>query len=207
MKVLILSPHTDDAELAMGGTIVKLVENSSDLTVLTFSAVGRKQLREECERTLKVLGVENVEIHDFPVRQFPQHRQVILEILYRYNQEHEPDVVFTPSTSDLHQDHQVVTNEAMRAFKRSTLLGYFNYWNNIIYRENCFVSLGEKHVKKKVKALMNYKSQMPRHYFDEEYIVSLMRARGGQISEKYAESFEVIKLIFKNPLEIREIET
>jgi hypothetical protein len=34
-----------------------------------------------------------------------------------------------------------------------------------------------------------------RDYFDEEYIWSLARSRGGQIRNHYSEAFEVIRLI------------
>ena len=194
-KVMVLSPHTDDGELGAGGTIAKLVENGSELTYFAFSA-PKKVLREECTKALNVLGLKNFKIFDFKVRHFPTYRQKILEILFDYNKRNKLDLILTPSTNDLHQDHQTVTNEALRAFKHSTILGYELPWNNIVFRENCFVILEENHVHKKIEALWNYKSQISRrHYFDKEYLMGLTRSRGAQIEEKYAEAFEVIKLV------------
>ena len=194
-KVLVLSPHTDDGELGAGGTIAKLVENGSQLTYFAFSA-PREVLREECTLALNVLGVKNFKIFDFQVRYFPMHRQEILEILFDYNEKNKPDLVLTPSPNDLHQDHQTVTNEALRAFKHSTILGYELPWNNIIFRENCFITLEERHICKKIEALWNYKSQISRrHYFDKEYLMGLTRSRGVQINKKYAEAFEAIKIV------------
>jgi LmbE family N-acetylglucosaminyl deacetylase len=195
-NVLVLSPHTDDGELGAGGTIAKLVENGSQLNYFAFSA-PREVLIEECSKALNVLGVETFKIFDFKVRYFPKQRQEILEILFDYNEKNKPDLVLTPSPNDLHQDHQTVTNEALRAFKHSTILGYELPWNNIIFRENCFITLEERHVKKKIQALWNYKSQISRrHYFDKEYLIGLTRSRGTQIQEKYAEAFEAIKIVF-----------
>lgn len=194
-KVLVLSPHTDDGELGAGGTIAKLVETGSQLTYFAFSA-PRDVLREECIIALTVLGVKNYKIFDFQVRYFPTHRQEILELLFDYNEKHKPDLVLTPSPNDLHQDHQTVTNEALRAFKHSTILGYELPWNNIVFRENCFIILEERHIHKKIEALWNYKSQISRrHYFDKEYLTGLTRSRGAQIMEKYAEAFEAIKIV------------
>jgi len=48
-KVLVLSPHTDDGELGAGGTIVKLVENGSEVTYFALSA-PREILKSECRR-------------------------------------------------------------------------------------------------------------------------------------------------------------
>ena len=35
LNVLVLSPHADDAELGMGGTIAKLVKQKNNVTILT----------------------------------------------------------------------------------------------------------------------------------------------------------------------------
>ena len=194
-KVLVLSPHTDDGELGAGGTIARLVENGSKITHFAFSA-PRDILKKECKRCLEVLGIKDYEIFDFNVRHFPELRQEILEILFEYNKKAKPDLVLTPSTNDLHQDHQTVTSEALRAFKSSTIFGYELPWNNIIFRENCFIRLKERHVQKKIEALWNYETQISeRHYFDKEYLRGLTRSRGAQIGVKYAEAFEAIKLV------------
>ena len=193
-NILVLSPHTDDGELAAGGTIRRFVEEGSNVTYVALSA-PRQELHEECAECLGVLGVEDYSILDFPRRRFPEKRQEILQYLFDYNKEHQVDLVLTPSTQDLHQDHQTVTNEVMRAFKHSTIFGYELPWNNIIFHENCFVALNENQVEKKLEALKHYDTQKSRQYFDREYLHGLMRAKGLHIGEKYAESFEVIKLV------------
>jgi LmbE family N-acetylglucosaminyl deacetylase len=195
-KVLILSPHTDDGELGAGGTIAKLVEQGSDVTYIAFSA-PRLQLKKECKKSLDVLNITDFQILDFKARHFPELRQQILEILYKYNEKNEIDLVLTPSTNDLHQDHQTITNEALRSFKSSTILGYELPWNHIVFRENGFVSLADHHAQKKIDALWNYRSQIDQQkkYFDKEYLRSLMRAKGLKIGAQYAETFEVIKLV------------
>jgi LmbE family N-acetylglucosaminyl deacetylase len=193
-NILVVSPHTDDGELAAGGSIGRFVEEGSNVTYIALSA-PRKELHEECAKCLEVLGVENYFILNFPRRRFPEKRQGILQYLFDYNKENKVDLVLTPSTQDLHQDHQTVTNEVMRAFKHSTILGYELPWNNIIFHENCFVALNEKHVEKKLEALTHYETQKTRQYFEREYLYGLMRAKGLHIGEKFAESFEVIKLV------------
>lgn len=193
-RILVLSPHTDDGELAAGGTIASFVEAGSHITYLAFSA-PRPELRDECASCLEVLGVDDYTILDFPRRHFPQKRQELLQYLYDYNQEHKVDLVLTPSSLDLHQDHQTITSEALRAFKHSSIFGYELPWNHIEFHENCFIALKEEHVDKKLEALTHYKTQETRLYFDMEYLRGLMRARGVQIGEQFAESFQVIKLV------------
>ena len=48
----------------------------------------------------------------------------------RLRAEWQPDVVFQPPHHDVHQDHQTIAQEGLRAFKRTTILGYEIPWNN-----------------------------------------------------------------------------
>lgn len=197
-NVLVLSPHTDDGELASGGTIARLIENGCHVHFVAFSA-WRQVLKDECAASMKTLGVEDYAILDFPRRHFPEKRQEILQYLYDLNRERKFDLVLTPSTSDLHQDHQAVTNEALRAFKHSSILGYELPWNHIEFKENGFVSLQREHVDLKLKALLCYETQHGRPYFDEDYLIGLTRSRGLHVGVKYAEAYEVIKIILGDP--------
>ena len=70
-------------------------------------------------------------------------------------------------------------------------------WNNVTFNTRSFVVLNEKEVSIKVKALMEYKSQLKRKYLTEEFVRSIASIRGLQIGKKYAEAFEVIRWIIK----------
>ena len=124
--------HTDDAELGCGGTIAKLVERGWSVHVIYFSAVAERypSLANEAAASGKIMGVTH-EILGFYTRQFPRDRQEILQVLCDHSRLHSYELVFTPATTDLHQDHGVVTAEALRAFRNCTLLGYELPWNNL----------------------------------------------------------------------------
>ena len=194
-KALILSPHTDDAELGCGGTIAKMVEEGWEVHVIYFSAVGDRypNLVEEAANSGKILGITH-EVLDFQTRFFPRDRQEILQALYDHSRETEYDLVFTPTTTDIHQDHNVVTSEAKRAFRKCTLLGYELPWNNLEVSLNCFIPLEERHIKKKILALECYDSQKHNPYFNEKFFRSVVKMRGIQLANEYAEGFETIKV-------------
>ena len=194
-RALILSPHTDDAELGCGGTISKMVEDGWNVHVIYFSAVGDRypNLVKEATNSGKILGVSN-EILDFETRFFPRDRQAILQALYDHSRKKSYDIVFTPTTTDIHQDHGVVTSEAKRAFRNCTLLGYELPWNNLEVNLNCFIPLEERHVKKKILALECYDSQKHNPYFNEKFFRSVVKMRGIQLAKDYAEGFETIKM-------------
>ncbi|MFT5244936.1 MAG: LmbE family N-acetylglucosaminyl deacetylase [Flavobacteriales bacterium] len=202
-KVLILAPHPDDAEFGLGGTISKLIEEGKEIHIAVFSdckestpkgfEIGsiKKELYESCG----FLGVpaENIHMMDFQVRHFPALRQEILESLVVLRNELKPDLVFVPSSSDIHQDHKTIYEEGIRAFKFGCLLGYEMPWNNFGFTSFVFVNLKPAHLQKKIDAINHYESQKNRTYSSPEFITSLAVIRGRQIQKEYAESFELIR--------------
>ncbi len=203
-KILILSPHTDDGEVACGGSIVKFLEKGIEVYYVAFSSCEKSVpenypldiLEIECRNATKILGFksENVILFDYEVRTFPLMRQQILEDLVDLNRKLTPDLVLVPSANDVHQDHHTIYQEALRAFKKtSSIWGYEHPWNNLTFTTDIFVKLEETHIQKKIEALKQYKSQNFREYFDEKYLISLAYTRGMQVNFPYAETFELIR--------------
>lgn len=204
-KVLILSPHTDDAELSMGGTIARLRMEGKEIHHAVFSiceesvpeGFPREKLLAECCQSNKLFGIKP-KIYKYPVRHFPEHRQEILEELVMLNKKLGPDVVFLPSSYDRHQDHEVIHQEGIRAFTgRVTVFGYEHPVISSGYRgfrADMFMEIPEGQLKKKAEVLSKYESQQDRPYFDEETIRSLARVRGLHAGCGLAEAFEVIRI-------------
>ena len=175
-RVLVIAPHTDDAEFGMGGTLAKLVAQGATVKVVAMSHCGNSKLVEEFDRSMRSLGIRGSVCYDMPVRHFGVVRQDILQMLVDLDRQWEPDTVFVPNTYDVHQDHQVVASEALRAFKRRSLLGYELPWNSYIQMASAYSVLEEVHVVAKVQAMQHYVSQAERPYANEEFI----RALAGQ---------------------------
>ena len=207
MRVLVLAPHTDDGEFGCGGTIARLVSEGHDVHYVAFSAAEKSVaprfppdiLRKEVMDATRVLGIppDNVEVLKFEVRDFPMHRQEILEVMVRLNEELDPSLVFLPSTNDTHQDHQTVSAEGFRAFKKRSILGYELAWNNLTFVTSAFVHLTEAQVNLKARSLEEYKSQAGRPYVTAEYVRNLASIRGTQIGATYAETFEAIRWVMR----------
>ena len=115
--------------------------------------------------------------------------------MIKLNNELKPDIIYLPSPSDLHQDHKVIFDEGLRAFKHQTIISYELPWNNISFKTTGFIKLEERHIKLKALAMQEYKSQSHRIYTNEDFIFSLAKVRGVQIGEKYAEAFEIIRML------------
>jgi LmbE family N-acetylglucosaminyl deacetylase len=204
-NILVLAPHTDDGEFGCGATIAKLINHGCQVHYVAFSSADEvvpKEfssdiLRHEVFQATAELGVtpQQVQVLNYPVRRFNEHRQAILDDLVRMKREIDPDLVFIPSSHDCHQDHEVVHREALRAFKNTTILGYEIIWNNFTFNNQCFVHIDESELAAKISAIHCYASQMHRHYLQEDFIRSLARVRGTQVAGQYAELFEMIRWI------------
>lgn len=205
-RVIILAPHTDDGEFGCGGTIARFLERGTEVFYTAFSVCEQSVpygfQQDELERELLAatgtLGIprENVLTHHYEVRKFPDLRQSILQDIIDTKKELEPDLVFMPCLDDLHQDHQVVAAEGLRAYKNTTVLSYEMPWNNLSIVTSAFVKLEERHIQAKINALACYCTQTFRHYANAEFIRSLARTRGAQIAGRYAETFQLVRLVF-----------
>lgn len=204
IRILALSPHTDDYELGCGGTLARLISSGADVRVMTFSTCEervseqwpRDILETECRNASDVMGIEasNVEIFKYPVDHFPEHRQSILETLVRERNRLKPDIVFCPGSMDVHQDHRVVYEEAVRAFKMCTILGYQGVWNCVdLIQKDVVVRLKNEYLDKKMAALAEYKSQAHRPYFKTDFLWSWARVNGVMVGVEFAEVFECIR--------------
>lgn len=203
--ILVLAPHTDDGELGCGATLASFLEKGNDVYYAAFSLCRKSlpegwppdTLEQECRLATSTLGIpaNHLRFFDFEVRTFDAQRQPILEALVRLNRELNPGLVFIPSASDQHQDHQVIHLEALRAFKHCSVLGYELPWNHNRFQSTYFFPVTANDLDKKIGAVQAYRSQQHRNYMQEDFIRSLARVRGVQCQQPYAEAFEVYKLI------------
>ncbi len=204
-RILVLAPHTDDGEFGCGASIAKFVLQGKEVYYAAFSLAEesvpppfpKNILETEVKAATKILGIneKNLLLYRYKVRNFAYHRQEILEDLVKLNKDINPDLVFMPSISDLHQDHTTIAHEGLRAFKRRSILCYELPWNNLNFSTNCFIIFGEKELNLKFKALDCYNSQKGRNYATDEFVKSLAITRGTQIGTKYAEVFEVVRWV------------
>jgi len=204
-KILVLAPHTDDGELGCGGSIARFCAEGKEVYYAAFCLCSKSlpdnlpanTLELECKKATAVLGIpaSNLILFNYEVRELPVARQQVLEELLQLNKTMAPDMVLLPAASDIHQDHQVIHQEGMRAFKNTTLAGYELPWNNYSFHTNFFMRLSQTDLNKKAKSLKAYQSQQHRNYMQEDFIRSLAKVRGVQCNSEYAEAFEVYKWI------------
>ena len=129
-KVLVLSPHPDDAEFCAGGTLAKMAAAGAEVAILIatngnkgsfeMDAVRLAEVRQmEALRAAEVLGVRKVVFLAHPdgeLDRLPPGR--LREQFMRAIRQHRPDVLFTfdPfAPFEDHPDHRAVAFAALEA--------------------------------------------------------------------------------------------
>jgi len=199
-RILVIAPHLDDVELGMGGVLNQICKSGAEIFYIGLSLphhVNERVFMSEFWESQKYYQIpkENYSIHNYDPRDLFSKRVEILQMFYDFNQKFKPNIVYVPASTDIHQSHQVVFEEARRAFKYSSLLGYELPWNQFKTSSDFFVELNQDDIDCKKSAIDSYKTQKERSFFGNDILMDLARIRGKQIEVKYAECFEVIRWI------------
>ncbi len=199
-KVLFVGAHPDDIEIGCGALIADIAGVCSVLCV-TLSDNRKNQALEkvvdEHRRSMAILGVgdDQVLVESFETRNFARDRQKILEYLYELNGRHQPDLVFVHTTHDIHQDHAVATQEALRAFRGTSVLGFDVLRSSYGFFPNFLVEVTAGDVDKKLQALSEYKTYADKYYFDPDIIRATLVRHGALAERPFAEGFDILRIV------------
>jgi len=203
MRIIAIGAHLDDIEIASAGLIADAVTEGNTVKMLVMSKCnwqGEKNVRvRESKNAANILGVDDLEILDFSDGEIPYNSNSVNAIEKRVN-EFKPDIILTHWPYDTHQDHQRVSHASISACR---------YYNKILlyepmmpsgrsykgFRNQFYYPVSREGVKKKKEALMAYKSQYKKYGKKvwTDAVQSRGRYRGYEISNDYAECFEVMR--------------
>ena len=199
-KVCFIGAHPDDIELGCGA-FISHIRDKTDILCVTLSDNQKNPLLgglvEEHYRSMAVLGVprENIRLEAFVTRTFPQLRQEILEYLFQLNREHHPDIVITHTRADIHQDHNQTTEEVLRAFRSTTVLGFDALRSSYGFFPHFLVEVDEKDVECKLTALAQYSTYHEKYYFDPSVLKATLIRHGALAERPFAEGFDILRIV------------
>jgi LmbE family N-acetylglucosaminyl deacetylase len=209
MRILCLSPHPDDVEFGLGGTINKFKDKCSfQIVVFSDRSVTRGEKNNDNDQieAVKPLGLsaEQVSFVDrFGLSRFvprtldtPDSRDKIRLVSRDIVQEFKPDMIFVPAVSETMQDHKAIGEEIVRVIRgTNSIFGYEVPKHNRYFRPTVFIHLDEAHVRVKAKALDCYSEFTNRYYFSHENLFALARVRALDAGlSGFCEAFEVYQL-------------
>jgi LmbE family N-acetylglucosaminyl deacetylase len=198
-RLLFVGPHPDDVELGCGGVINRFGRDA-EIAYLILSPCledpRNEHILSEAAEASRVLGIpqQSIIVEDLPRRTFHDRREDIRRILIAARDRLRPQMIFCPSLRDMHQDHFVTAEETLRLFRDASVVAYESPRSSLNFQPELYVTLSEEDMDIKVQALMCYRSQFDRFYFEPEVIRSFARMRGAQCRSGFAEAFEVLRL-------------
>jgi LmbE family N-acetylglucosaminyl deacetylase len=202
-RLLLLGSHSDDIEIGCGATLLALTRTHPELEV-TWVVLGAHDEREAEARVsgnvfLESAGESSVLVKGFRDGFFPYVGGAVKDFFEELKARVDPDVIFTHSRHDLHQDHRLVCELTWNTWRNHLILEYeIPKYDGDLGVPNVFVPLSESVCRDKIDTILtSFASQAGRHWFTEELFRSLLRLRGMECkaASNYAEAFHCRKLL------------
>ena len=175
-KVICLSPHPDDVEYSMLGTILKYTDTQFNLIQLAqggecdnTTSISRLQ---EVKNVWKKSECKNINIITTPYK-FIKELQEEYWINFIEKHLNNIDAIFLPNETDSHFEHRFISGfgPALIRNKNISLIQYYTPSTQDEWNPNLYVDV-EKFYSKKLQCLNEFKSQTHRYYFRDDVLRS-----------------------------------
>ena len=209
MNVIAICAHPDDIEFNCAGTLLKHIANGDKVVMVSVSdgatinhnrevIRSRENAISEAKRAAAIIGAK-LHILDYKALDIPCNHRIISELESLINR-HNICTVYTHWHSHTNQDHRRVSRSALaaaRCVKRVFM------WEEGIPHSSCLSGFNPQkyvditdHQSKKTEAIHAHKSQIEKYSKDIiDAVTARARYRGYQMRTKYAECFEISRLI------------
>jgi len=221
--ILIVAAHPDDEVLGCGGTVSRLVREGYEAHTLvlgegltsrdekrdrTKKNSELKKLKNQILNSNKLLGVKDIFIYDFPDNRFDTIPLLdIIKIIEKIIRNVEPDVIFTHYKKDLNIDHRITHQAVLTASRPLSgvpvreiysfeILSSTEYNYPMSFSPNVFFDISDD-LDNKIDSMKIYTSEIKvfPHPRSPEGIKLNAEYRGMQVGVKYAEAFQLIRMI------------
>jgi LmbE family N-acetylglucosaminyl deacetylase len=202
-SMLMIGCHADDIEIGCGGTLLTLTRSNPECEVdwVVLAAPGERaeEARESAEAFLAAAAVSRVEVHGFRDGFLPYSGSEVKELFEDLKRRVDPQIVFTHTRDDLHQDHRLACELTWNTFRDHLILEYeIPKVDGDLGTRNVYVPLAQSVVVEKLTLLERYfPSQSTKHWFDRDTFSGLMRLRGVEsvAPDRFAEAFTCRKVV------------
>ena len=212
--------HPDDEVLGCGATLSRLKREGYNTYVfilatgITSRGINNKKeiisLRNDAKLAAKSLGVSSIYFEDFPDNKMDtisllEIVKKVEDFILRIN----PDIIFTHHDGDANVDHTITQKAVLIAARSlpkskkkeifaSEILSSSEFGrSDKKIRADCYFQLENEDIKKALKALTFYKSEIRifPHPRSIDAMQSYYKLRGAECGFHFAETFEVLKIV------------
>lgn len=208
-NVLAVGAHSDDVEIGCGGTVARHVKNGDNVVLLVMAEASytyydgtvlrtKEEGQTEEENGAKILGANLINL-GFETKNVPYSKETV-EAINEIIDKYDIDVIYTHWYHDSHQDHRRTTQSVLSAgrYVKNILMYEPEYPAGRSYsgfHNQYYVDITST-FEIKMEALKQHKSQIKK--FGNDFLGAVearARHRGYEIGNKYAECFEVLRLL------------
>jgi LmbE family N-acetylglucosaminyl deacetylase len=203
LNILCLGAHSDDIEIGCGGTVLRLAQEYPNCVFhwIVFSSIGVRA--EEAKRAARLFAgradLRGPLLKTFADGFMPFVGAEVKAAFEELKEAVSPDLIFTPSRKDAHQDHRLIGELTWNTFRDHLILEYeIPKYDGDMGQPSVFVPLEAEVCQKKVHYIMDaFQSQHPKRWFEESTFFALLRLRGMECNAPsgYAEAFHCRKVV------------
>lgn len=203
-SILFVAAHPDDMEIACGSTIAKLVDTGHEVHGIIMSDGsdgGDASLRpDEAREGANFLGLSTLRIMHMTDRALNSHMNEMIAVIEESIVHHNPDIIFTHSKNEVHQDHLAVHQAVMRAGRNHhSILCFESPSVTTDFKPTVFIDVMD-YSDVKAEAIAAHANQSGKPYMTREITDSITTFRGRQARVRRAEGFEPMRLNLNDPL-------
>lgn len=195
-KVLAIGAHPDDVEIGCGGTMLKHIAKNDEVLILTLTrgAVGGDTEKRflEAKAASEFLNARLIisNLKDTSISGGPKTIRIIEEAIYNF----QPDIIYTHSINDNHQDHRNThLATVIAARKIDEVYAYQAPSTNINFHPQKFESI-DSFVDLKIKLISFHETQKNKAVYLKDDIIKATAIYWGRYANyKSIEPFEIIK--------------
>jgi N-acetylglucosamine malate deacetylase 1 len=199
--VLAIGAHPDDLELAIGGMLARLSQESARVVMAIVSIPGEYATRRaEAERAAQILGCELRILVDGGCRRIDDIKNYqLVGMLDALVRELEPAAVLTHSAHEFHRDHVTVHNACIST-QRLKPFDFFHFNPTMCrpvpvnFHPRAYVDVSGT-IDTKMAAIEAHVSQFGARGLEAEMYRDLARLTGRMVGVKYAEGIDVGRML------------
>jgi LmbE family N-acetylglucosaminyl deacetylase len=192
LRVVCVAAHPDDVEIGCGGTLLALAARGPvEAAHLTLTGSPDREDEARVAAEAFVPGASSDFAH-LPDGRLPERWGDVKTALHEHAERTpEPHLVLVPRTDDAHQDHRLLGTMAPTVWRDALVLHYeIPKWDGDMGRPTTYVGVPDDLALRKVELLdACYPSQKLHDWWDPEVFLGLMRLRGMECRNRFAEAF------------------
>jgi LmbE family N-acetylglucosaminyl deacetylase len=194
-RILAIGAHPDDVEIGCGGTLLRHKAENDDICILTLTngeKGGQSDMRSlESKKASKIINAHLIlgNLIDTKVT----HGSKTIKVIERVVQQYKPDIIYTHSNHDAHQDHSNCYKATLVAARLvENLECYQSPSSTVNFKPTRFSDITQQ-LKQKLELIKCYASQYEKCRYLKQSLISSTAEYWGRFSTYgMVEPFEVI---------------